>query len=134
MATGLAAGFDIPPNGLIHFEEQDSGLGFSYIQPYSYAGDQYSKLTDLCVGERCTFTNESTGMFANVSDLAVPFIITQIHMCMTFSPRGPEGEAETEACGGDETAGPWYAHPGVFGMPVTISGTITFEPLWTWRR
>ena len=137
MLTIPATWFDIPPSGLTYFENQDdSGLGYSYMQPYSSAGDQTSKLTDLCVGERCTFTNESTGMFANVSDLAVPFIITQIHMCMTFSPRGPEGEAETEACGGDEdeAPGPWYAHPGVFGMPVTISGTMTFEPLWTWRR
>jgi hypothetical protein len=135
MMTFSAAWFDIPPSGLTYFEEQDSGLGYPYMQPYSSAGDWQSKLTDLCVGERCTFTNESTGMFSNVSDLAVPFIITQITMCMTFVPRGPEGEAETEACGGNIDSGlAYYAHPGVFGMPVTISGTMTFEPLWTWRR
>lgn len=97
----------------------------------SSSGVNETHLSELCFAERCTFSIERVGQFASVRDDAIPHIYTLIYPCMRYVPLGPEGELETEACLG---SGSRYAHPGIFGMQVTVAGTITFEPLWTWRR
>ena len=104
----------------------------SFFTPQAVSGINESYLSDLCAGERCTFTTERTGQYGSVRSDAVPHIHTIVRVCMEYLPRGPEGEAETEDCG--DSSSRKHAHPGTFGMQVTVSGTMTFEPLWTWRR
>lgn len=103
----------------------------SHLLTTSSSGVNQTFLSELCFAERCTFSIERTGQFASVRDDAIPHIYTLIYPCMNYVPQGPEGEMETEACLG---SGSRYAHPGTFGMQVTVAGTMTFEPLWTWRR
>ena len=128
--SGEIASFSIPPHGFAQLPYDT--FENSQMYPQSSRGVNESMLTDLCVGERCVFTIERTGHFASVRDDAIPMIYILIGSCFEYLPRGPEGEAETEDCAGEESR--MHAHPGTFGMQVTISGTMTFEPLWTWRR
>ena len=120
--TTYGNGFETAPEEIFEL----SGL---WTQSSSGVNETY--LSELCFAERCTFSIERTGQFASVRDDAIPHIYTLIYPCMNYVPLGPEGEMETEACLG---SGSRYAHPGTFGMQVTVSGTMTFEPLWTWRR
>jgi len=94
-------------------------------------GRMRAPLTDLCFGERCVFTIEETGTHGRISGNSIPAIHTLIEMCFRYRPQGAAGLAETEPC---NEPGNYHAHPGTFGMQVTVSGTMTFEPLWTWRR
>lgn len=89
-------------------------------------------LTELCFAERCAFVREAVGEYTSITGSSIPYAAASINMCFPYTPLGAEGEAETELCtafGQDK-----YAHPGTFGMQVRLSGTMTFEPLWTWRR
>jgi hypothetical protein len=90
-----------------------------------------TRLTELCHAERCRFTTTRTGQFSSVSGAGIPTVVAEIGMCMLFVPDGVAGEAETESCKGNSEN--LNAHPGTFGMQVTVSGFLVFEPLLTWR-
>ena len=130
MQTSETSFFSTPANGFAPppYENFEG----SYFTSQAISGINESWLTELCVGERCTFSTERTGQYGSVRSDAVPHIYTTVRVCMEYLPRGPEGEAETEDCG--DSSSRKHAHPGTFGMQVTVSGTMTFEPLWTWRR
>jgi hypothetical protein len=99
----------------------------------SYGRDR-SFLTELCFAENCAFKIEETGVFGSITGDDSLAIRSVIEMCFRYTPQGVAGAAETVRCrtgyGGRHT----HAHPGTFGMQVTVSGSVTFEPIWTWRQ
>lgn len=102
------------------------------IDSRSFEDDGFIPLTELCFAERCAFVRESVGQYTSITGSSIPFAAAFINMCFPYTPLGAEGEAETELC--TAFSQDKYAHPGTFGMQVRISGKMTFEPLWTWRR
>jgi len=137
LSDGLRAGSD-PSYFVSGFSKLTSpyldGQNLDYLEYGSMKGylEEWTGLTERCFAERCTFEREVIGQFSSITGETVLAAYAFINMCFPYSPLGAEGEAETELCttfGGDR-----YAHPGTFGMQVTFTGTITFEPLWTWRR
>lgn len=104
-----------------------------YMQRWGFAGDRDSYLTELCFAERCKFSMEETGLFSSINGAVEPIAHAQISMCFRYEPQGDAGFEETVRC--QEYSGTdSYAHPGLFGTTVTISGSILLEPLLTWRR
>jgi len=95
------------------------------------AGFRDVRLTELCFGERCRFSTTQTGRFLSVTGAGIPTVVASVGMCMLFVPDGADGIAETESCKGNSEN--LNAHPGTFGMQVTVSGSLIFEPLLTWR-
>lgn len=123
-----------PANGFTYGESYRTRWSFSGASGLAHNGRDQSPLSELCFAERCTFTVEESGSYASVSGTDTIALQTYVDICFTYIPQGAEGLAETVKC--HDVAGPrdYYAHPGTFGMNVRVSGTLEFEPLWTWRR
>ena len=99
-------------------------------------GAWWSELTELCIGERCSFTSEHGGTFFqpttggdfglqldvdNACARIVPVDLAATILCR-----------EAELWDGGESA--YYFHPGLSGARFTVSATFLFEPLMTWRQ
>jgi len=99
-------------------------------------GTWSSELTELCIGERCSFTSEHGGTFFQPTtggDFGL-----QLDVENACAPIVPIDLAETILC---SEAGPYpgekpatYFHPGLSGARFTVNATLLFEPLMTWRQ
>ena len=117
------------PSGLRQLQEGNAGaLGTQ--------GTSYSPLTELCVGERCSFTSEHGGTFfqpttggdfgleLDVGNACAP--IVPVDLAATILCR------EAELWDGGQRA--YYFHPGLSGARFNVNATLIFEPLMTWRQ
>jgi hypothetical protein len=129
-----ASKVDPPQNGFTESNYYGDRWDYSSVQMSARNGRTQSFLSELCFAERCSYDIEETGLFGTVSGTVMPIARADVDMCFVYVPQGAEGVAETVRCRNGYGGRDYYAHPGTFGMQVTLSGTMTFEPLWTWRR
>jgi len=99
-------------------------------------GTSNSPLTELCVGERCSFTSEHGGTFFQPTtggDFGLELFVDN-----ACAPIVPVDLAATILCrdaelwDGGQPA--YYFHPGLSGARFTVNATFLFEPLMTWRQ
>jgi len=106
------------------------GWGPGSLHGYGVA---YSQLTELCVGERCTFESEQSGIYfepTGIGDYGVMLLIEDT--CQRIVPIADD---LTIMCRDVSEYGPAsYFHPGLSGARFTVSAELYFEPLMTWRR
>jgi len=121
-------------DGFTYMEGFNERWDYSGTMSTAQLGRTVSFLSELCYAERCSFAIEQTGSFSSVTGTSMPGVIAFVDMCFLYIPQGAGGAAETVRCRSGYNGRDYHAHPGTFGMQVTVSGTMTFEPLWTWRR
>ena len=122
-------------NGFTYdYSNRASRWGYGAKSSLASEGRTRSYLTELCFAENCAFTIEETGTFGSVTGSDIFSVRAVIEMCFLYAAEGPEGEAETVRCRSGYRGMHFNAHPGTFGMQVTVSGSVTFEPIWTWRQ
>ena len=97
-------------------------------------GTSYSELTELCVGERCTFKSEHAGFFFDPSgggDFGIELDINDA--CLPITPASTDDMLWCRSST-TTTALDYYFHPGLAGARFTVAATFLFEPIMTWRR
>ncbi len=111
-------------------------LGEGNSGALSSQGTSYSPLTELCIGERCSFTSEHGGTFFQPTtggDFGL-----QLDVDNACAPIVPVDLAATILCREaqlwDGGAPAYYFHPGLSGARFTVNATFLFEPLMTWRQ
>lgn len=111
-------------------------LQWGYTGALPPSGTWTSELTELCVGERCTFGSEHTGTFSDPTgegDFGIELDID--YACV---PMEPDDLTQTIRCrdaGEDFPMYPGtYFHPGLSGAEFSVNAELYFEPLMTWRR
>jgi len=102
---------------------------YSGYQPLAGSGQTELQLTELCFAETCRLSYELVGIVGDTDGQNIYGIDTYLHMCFSHVPADPE---LTVLC--SESVPNFYAHPGTFGMNVSVQGSITFEPAWLYRR
>lgn len=114
-----------PPESL-----QIVGLGMGALPAFGVA---YSPLTALCVGERCRFDCEQSGIIfepTGTGDYGVTLALEGT--CQRIIPVSPESTIQCWEGTGEEPS--TYYHPGLSGTEFTVNAEFLFEPLITWRR
>jgi hypothetical protein len=102
---------------------------YGSYQTLASSGLNELQLTELCYSETCRFSYELVGIVGDTDGQNIYGIDTHVAMCFRHVPADLE---LTVLC--SEAASNYYAHPGTFGMTVSIQGSITFEPSWLFRR
>lgn len=114
-----------PPESL-----QYVGWGMGALPAYGVA---YSPLTELCVGERCRFESEQSGIVfepTGAGEYGLTLLIEGT--CGRIIPVSPESTVQCREGTDDEPA--TYYHSGLSGTLFTVNAEFLFEPLITWRR